>query len=88
VSIPDGPPIDVSVPIRPRMPIYAGNPGVAIELARSIDRGDEVNVSRLELGAHTSRGATSTSRCSSPSMRTNEWRVRSSARSSAGVPRA
>lgn len=53
MSIPDGPPIDVSVPIRPRMPIYAGNPGVAIELARSIERGDEVNVSRLALGAHT-----------------------------------
>ena len=53
MSIPEGPPIDVSVPIRPRMPIYAGHPGVAIELVRSIERGDEVNVSRLELGAHT-----------------------------------
>jgi arylformamidase len=45
--------IDVSVTIRPRMPIYEGDPGVDIELARSIDRGDLVNVSRLELGAHT-----------------------------------
>jgi arylformamidase len=35
------------------MPIYPGNPGVSIELARSLDRGDEANVSQLELGAHT-----------------------------------
>jgi hypothetical protein len=35
------------------MPIYPGNPGVSVELAQSIDRGDEANVSRLELGAHT-----------------------------------
>jgi arylformamidase len=45
--------IDVSVTIRPRMPIYEGDPGVDISLARSIDRGDLANVSRLELGAHT-----------------------------------
>jgi arylformamidase len=48
-----GPPIDVSVTIRPKMPIYAGNPGVAIERRQSIERGDGANVSRLELGAHT-----------------------------------
>jgi arylformamidase len=35
------------------MPIYSGDPGVSIELAKSIDRGDPANVSRLELGAHT-----------------------------------
>lgn len=46
-------PIDVSVTIRPGMPIYAGDPGFAIELAKSIDRGDPANVSRLDLGAHT-----------------------------------
>jgi arylformamidase len=45
--------IDVSVTIRPRMPIYEGNPRVAVELAQSIERGDAANVSRLELGAHT-----------------------------------
>jgi kynurenine formamidase len=49
---PSGPPIDVSVTIRPRMPIE-GNPGVAIDLAQSLERGDGANVSRLELGAHT-----------------------------------
>jgi arylformamidase len=45
--------IDVSVTIRPRMPIYEGDPGVDIALARSIERGDVANVSRVELGAHT-----------------------------------
>lgn len=48
-----GAPIDVSVTIRPRMPIYPGDPGVAIRLAKSIARGDPANVSLLELGAHT-----------------------------------
>ena len=45
--------IDISVPIRERMPIYDGNPGVALERALSIARGDTANVSRLELGVHT-----------------------------------
>lgn len=52
-TIPARPLIDVSVTIRPRMPIYEGDPGVDIALARSIDRGDLANVSRLGLGAHT-----------------------------------
>src|ERR1700761_7564568 len=46
-------PIDVSVTVRPAMPIYAGNPGVTVELAKSIARGDAANVSHLKLGAHT-----------------------------------
>jgi NADH dehydrogenase len=46
-------PIDVSVTIDQHMPIYEGDPGVGIELAKSIDRGDPANVSRLEMGAHT-----------------------------------
>jgi arylformamidase len=45
--------IDVTVPIRPRMPIYPGDPGVSLERVQSIPRGDEANVSRLELGCHT-----------------------------------
>ena len=44
---------DVSVPIRPGMPIYEGNPGVELERASSIANGDPANVSRLSLGAHT-----------------------------------
>src|SRR5262245_58871099 len=35
------------------MPIYPGDPGVDIALAKSIDHGDAANVSRLDLGAHT-----------------------------------
>jgi arylformamidase len=46
-------PMDVSVTIRPGMPIYEGDPGVAIARAKSIDRGDPANVSRLDIGAHT-----------------------------------
>jgi len=45
--------IDISVPIRPQMPIYDRNPGVALERVLSIPRGDAANVSRLELGVHT-----------------------------------
>jgi arylformamidase len=48
-----GPPIDVSVTIRPTMPTYPGDPGVGIELAHAIERGDAANVSRLDIGAHT-----------------------------------
>lgn len=45
--------IDVSVPIRPGMIIYDGNPGVSLERASSIERGDPANVSRLDFGVHT-----------------------------------
>jgi arylformamidase len=45
--------IDISVPIRPAMPIYDRNPGVRLERALSIPRGDAANVSLLELGVHT-----------------------------------
>jgi arylformamidase len=45
--------IDISVPIRPRMPIYDRNPGVQMDRALSIPRGDAANVTRLELGVHT-----------------------------------
>ena len=45
--------LDISVTIRPGMPVYEGDPGVAVGLARSMDRGDAANVSRLDLGAHT-----------------------------------
>jgi arylformamidase len=45
--------IDVSVPIRPEMPIYDGNPGVRLTRVQSIEEGDEANVSELDLGVHT-----------------------------------
>ena len=44
---------DVSVPIRPGMPVYDGNPGVSLERAQSIADGAHANVSRLDLGVHT-----------------------------------
>jgi arylformamidase len=45
--------IDISVPIRTTMPIYEGNPGVALERVLSILEGETANVSRLDLGVHT-----------------------------------
>ena len=44
---------DISVPIRPGMPIWDRNPGVSLELAQSIARGDHANVTRVDFGAHT-----------------------------------
>jgi arylformamidase len=45
--------IDITVPIRPRMPIYDRNPGVRLERVLSIAHGEAANVCRLELGCHT-----------------------------------
>jgi arylformamidase len=45
--------IDVTVPIRPGMFVYPGDPEVRFELVRSMARGDDANVTRLDLGAHT-----------------------------------
>jgi len=45
--------IDISVPIRSRMPIYEGNAGVALACVMSLANGDAANVSKLELGVHT-----------------------------------
>jgi arylformamidase len=45
--------LDISVPIRPGMIVYEGDPPVEIERATSISGGDPSNVSRLNLGAHT-----------------------------------
>jgi arylformamidase len=45
--------IDISVPIRPGMVTYPGDPDVRLERVMSIDDGDVANVSRLDFGAHT-----------------------------------
>lgn len=45
--------IDVSVPVRPGMVTYPGDPPVVLERVRSIARGDGYNLSRLDLGAHS-----------------------------------
>jgi arylformamidase len=44
---------DISVPIRPGMIVYEGNPGVHLERVDSIPDGAHANVSRLDLGVHT-----------------------------------
>jgi len=44
---------DVSIPLRPGMIIYRGNPGFDVERAQAIDDGDGSNISRLTMGAHT-----------------------------------
>jgi arylformamidase len=45
--------IDITVPVREGMPVYDRNPGVRLELAQSLERGDGANVSRLDFGTHT-----------------------------------
>jgi arylformamidase len=45
--------IDVTVPIRPGMAVYPGDPEVRLERVRSISGGDGYNLSRLDLGVHS-----------------------------------
>jgi arylformamidase len=45
--------IDVSVPLREGMVTYPGDPVVQVELAASIDDGDAVNLTRMDLGLHS-----------------------------------
>lgn len=44
---------DISVEVSPQMHIYPGDPGIKVESALSIDRGDSSNVTRYCLGSHT-----------------------------------
>ena len=45
--------LDVSIPIRTRMPIYPDNAGVAVRRIDAIADGAVANVSAIDLGAHT-----------------------------------
>jgi len=45
--------IDITIPIRPGMPVFPGDPPVTIELAQAIAHGASCNVTRLDMGAHT-----------------------------------
>jgi arylformamidase len=45
--------IDVSVPVRPGMALYPGDPAVTLERVASLAGGDIANISRLALGVHT-----------------------------------
>jgi arylformamidase len=44
---------DVSVPIRPGMITYPGDPQVQMERVVSIEHGDVANLTRLDFGVHT-----------------------------------
>ena len=44
---------DITVPIRPGMPIYEGDPAVEIAAWSALAKGDSANVSFLHFGAHT-----------------------------------
>ncbi|HSC73355.1 MAG TPA: cyclase family protein [Gaiellaceae bacterium] len=44
---------DISVPIRPEMHVYEGNPRVSLSRHESISDGAQANVSRLDLGVHS-----------------------------------
>ena len=44
---------DVSVPIRPGMVTYPGDPAVRLERVASLARGDVCNLSRLDFGVHS-----------------------------------
>jgi len=45
--------IDVSVPLRTGMVHWPGDPAVTIERVADMDRGDEANVTAIDMGAHT-----------------------------------
>lgn len=45
--------IDISVAIRPDLPVWEGDPSVSVVRESSIAAGDGVNVTRLNMGAHT-----------------------------------
>jgi arylformamidase len=45
--------IDVSLPIGPDLLTWPGDPGIRIDPAKRIDRGDSANVSEFHLGSHT-----------------------------------
>jgi arylformamidase len=44
---------DVSVPLRPEMPTYAGEPGPKLAFHSLMSRGDIANVSAISMGSHT-----------------------------------
>ncbi len=44
---------DVTLPIRNSMPVWPGDPQVDNQLVSSIDKGDEVNVTSIQMSAHT-----------------------------------
>ncbi|MDA8174705.1 MAG: cyclase family protein [Nitrospiraceae bacterium] len=45
--------IDISIPIKPGMPLWSGDPQVEIEKLYGLAKGDEATVSRISMGVHT-----------------------------------
>jgi arylformamidase len=45
--------IDISVPVRPGMVTYPGDPAVTLERVASLAGGDPVNLTRLDFGVHS-----------------------------------
>ncbi len=45
--------IDITLPIRPGMIVYPGDPEVHLERTSSIAEGEAANISRLDFGVHT-----------------------------------
>ncbi|MDA8156477.1 MAG: cyclase family protein [Actinomycetota bacterium] len=45
--------IDISIPIKPGMPLWPGDPQVEIEKLYDVAKGDEATVSRISMGVHT-----------------------------------
>jgi arylformamidase len=45
--------VDISLPVGSDLLTWPGDPGIRIDRAKSIDRGDPANVSELHLGSHT-----------------------------------
>ena len=44
---------DVSVLISDKLPIWPGDPGISVKLTSSLARGDNANVTVIDMGAHT-----------------------------------
>ena len=45
--------VDITMPIRPSMPVFPGDPATRLEPERSIERGDAYSLSVLTLGTHS-----------------------------------
>lgn len=44
---------DISLPISSNLPVWPGDPAIVLEQVAAMDNGDEANVTRLNLSAHT-----------------------------------
>ena len=44
---------DVSVLISDELPVWPGDPGISVKRTSSLDRGDNANVTQINMGVHT-----------------------------------